>query len=50
MLTSFVLFTTMLTACGDKSAATPSAAADSGPKVTMAVPEVGKPLWHPEGL
>ena len=42
MLTSFVLFTTMLTACGDKSAATPSAAADSGPKVTMAVPEGGK--------
>ena len=28
MLTSFVLFTTMLTACGDKSAATPSAAAE----------------------
>ena len=42
MLTSFVLFTTILTACGDKSAATPSAAADSGPKVTMAVPEGGK--------
>ena len=42
MLTSFVLFSSMLTACGDKSAATPAAAAESGPKITMAVPDGGK--------
>ena len=42
MLTSFVLFSSMLTACGDKSASTPAAAAESGPKITMAVPDGGK--------
>lgn len=42
MLTSFILFTSMLAACGDKSAATPTPAADSGPKITMTVPDGGK--------
>ena len=42
MRTSFVLFASLLTACGDKSAATPTAAAESSPKITMTVPEGGK--------
>ena len=42
MLTSFVFFSSLLTGCGDKSAATPTAAADSGPKITMSVPDGGK--------
>jgi hypothetical protein len=42
MLTTSILFFSMLAACGDKSAATPSPAAESGPKISMDVPEGGK--------
>ncbi len=42
MLTSTLLFISTLTACGDKSAATPAAAAETGPKISMTIPEGAK--------